>query len=46
MFIGNYLIKISVEFFFTNILKLLYNKIDKIKVGKKKDGKLQYDEKS
>ena len=45
MLIGIYFIKISVEFFFTNVLKLLYNKIDKDRLRKNRNGKLKYDEK-
>lgn len=40
MLLGIYFIKISVEFFFTNILKLLYNKIDKNNLRKNSNGKL------
>lgn len=45
MLVGIYFVKISIEFFFTNALKLLYNKIDKVKLRKKRNGKLGYDEK-
>ncbi len=45
MFIGIYFIKISIEFFFTNLLKLLYNKLDKKKLRKNQYGKLKCNEK-
>lgn len=45
MLIGIYFVKISVEFFFTNLLKLLYNKIDKKHLRKNKHGKLKFNEK-
>ena len=46
MLLGIYFIKISAEFFFTKLLKLLYNKIDKKVERKIQHGKLKYDEKS
>lgn len=45
MFIGIYFVKISIEFFFTNLLKLLYNKIDKKNLRKNQYGKLKCNEK-
>jgi len=45
MFIGIHFIKISAEFFFTNLLKLLYNKLDKKTLRKNQYGKLKCNEK-
>ncbi len=44
MLAGIYFVKISVEICFTNLLKLLYNKLDKKPRGKK-HGKFWYDKK-
>lgn len=41
MLAGIYFIKISVEFCFTKLLKLLYNKIDKFRMRKIHNGKLK-----
>lgn len=42
---GIYFVKISIEFFFTNVFRLLYNKIDKKRLRKVQNGKLKYREK-
>lgn len=45
MILGTFLVKISIKFFFDNLIRLIYNII--IKVGdKKRYGKLQQDQKS
>lgn len=41
MFLGMLLVKISVDFFFTNFVRLLYNKFNNLKSRKKTNGKLQ-----
>jgi len=45
MLAGIYLIKISAEFFFTKLLKLLYNTIDKRNLRKNQNGKCKFSEK-
>lgn len=45
MFLGLLLVKFSINFFFTKFVELLYNKLAKLKSRKKKNGKLQTNEK-
>ena len=45
MLVGINFIKITIEFFFTKLLKLLYNKIDNKSLRKNNYGKLDYNEK-
>lgn len=40
MFLGLFLVKISIEFFFTKFAKLIYNKLTKLKQRKLCNGKL------
>lgn len=44
MFLGLFLVKFSLDFLFTKLFVLLYNRITKIKLRKKQDGKLQTNE--
>ena len=41
MFLGLLLVKISINFFFTNLILLLYNKFTKRKLRKSKNGELR-----
>ena len=41
MFLGLFLVKISIEFFFTNLILLLYNKFASRKLRKSKNGELR-----
>ena len=48
MFLGSFLVKFSIDFLFTNLLLLLYNKLAKLKSGRgnKQNGKLQPNKKN
>lgn len=46
MFVGLFLVKISIDFFFTKFAKMVYNGLTKLKRRKHRYGKLQTNEKS